>query len=270
MSKKKNYSKGPKRINSYQYSMLCVIGVLAFFLIWQILVEYKIVSTQYLVKPSKVFSTFIYKLSNKPPDGSTLQENIIASLYVALSGFLVATVIGIPLGLLMGWYRPIDKFIRPVFEIIRPVPPVAWIPMSILWLGIGLKAKAIIIFFSAFVPCVINSYTGIRLTNQTLINVAKTFGASDFYIFRKVGIPSALPMVFAGIRIALGNSWSTLVAAEMLAANAGLGFMIIMGRQFARPDIIILGMMVIGAIGAVLSTVLARFEKNLVRWRVAR
>ena len=92
--------------------------------------------------------------------------------------------------------------------------------------------------FTAFVPCVINSYTGIKLTNKTLINVSRTFGASNAEIFWKVGVPSSLPMVFAGIRVALGNSWSTLVAAEMLAASAGLGYMIQIGRTVARPDIV--------------------------------
>jgi len=247
--------------------MLCVIGILGFFLIWQMAVDFGWISSQYLAAPTKVLTTFVTKLTNKNPDGSTLPVNILTSLSVALSGFGVAVVIGTPLGLLMGWYKPIDRFVRPVFEIVRPIPPIAWIPLTILWLGIGLGAKALIIFFSAFVPCVINSYTGIKLTNQTFINVAKTFGAGNFTVFWKVGIPSALPMAFAGIRIALGNAWTTLVAAELLASNAGLGYMISMGRQFARPDIIILGMVVIGVIGALFSAVLSRVENSMVRGR---
>ena len=127
-----------------------------------------------------------------------------------------------------------------------------------------------IIFFTAFVPCVINSYTGIKLTSKTLIDVSRTFGAPNYEIFWKVGVPSALPMVFAGIRVALGNSWSTLVAAEMLAASAGLGYMIQIGRTVARPDIVIVGMVVIGAIGAVLSLILSRAEGYFLRWKVNR
>lgn len=143
-------------------------------------------------------------------------------------------------------------------------------PLVVVWMGIGLKAKALIIFFTAFVPCVINSYTGIKLTSKTLINVSRTFGASNAEIFWKVGVPSSLPMVFAGIRVALGNSWSTLVAAEMLAASAGLGYMIQIGRTVARPDIVIVGMVVIGAIGAILSGFLSRAEKYFLRWKVNR
>lgn len=191
--------------------------------------------------------------------------NIMASLQVALSGFLLAIVIGIPLGLVMGWYRLAESFFRPVFELVRPIPPIAWIPLVVVWFGIGLKAKALIIFFSAFVPCVINAYTGIQLTSRTYINVAKTFGASETEIFYKVGIPSSLPMVFAGIRVALGNSWSTLVAAEMLAATAGLGYMIQFGRTIARPELVIAGMVVIGAIGAVLSGILSFTEKKFIK-----
>ena len=159
-----------------------------------------------------------------------------------------------------------DRFVTPLFEIIRPIPPISWIPLTILWLGIGLKAQAFIIFFSAFIPCVINSYTGIKQTSPVLINVAKTFGASNFTIFIKVGIPSSLPITFAGIRVALGNSWSTLVAAEMLASSAGLGYMILMGRAFARPDIIVLGMLVIGIIGAIMTALLELAEKKIVKW----
>ena len=119
-------------------------------------------------------------------------------------------------------------------------------------------------------PCVINSYTGIKLTNPTLINVAKTCGATNFQVFYKVGVPSSVQMIFAGIRVALGASWSTLVAAEMLASDSGLGFMILMGRMFARPDLIVLGMLIIGLIGALMTIILSKFENNLARWRSGR
>ncbi len=187
---------------------------------------------------------------------------------VALSGFLAAIIIGVPLGLVMGWWTYADRFIRPIFELVRPVPPIAWIPLVVVWMGIGLKAKALIIFFTAFVPCVINSYTGIKLTNKTLINVSRTFPPMRRYSGKWGAF--LLPMVFAGIRVALGNSWSTLVAAEMLAASAGLGYMIQIGRTVARPDIVIVGMVVIGAIGAILSGFLSRAEKYFLRWKVNR
>ena len=256
--------------SSIQLILLSAAGILSFLLIWQLAGTLGLVDTKMLPPPTRIFETIIAKFTEKAPDGNIMTTNILASLQVALSGFFSAIVIGVPLGLLMGWWTGADRFIRPVFELIRPVPPIAWIPLVVVWMGIGLKAKALIIFFTAFVPCVINSYTGIKLTNETLINVSKTFGASNLEIFWKVGVPSSLPMVFAGIRVALGNSWSTLVAAEMLAASAGLGYMIQVGRTVARPDIVIAGMVVIGAIGAILSAILSRCEKYFLRWKVNR
>ena len=253
-----------------KFMLLSAFGILLFLLIWHMAAVTGIVNPKTLPEPAIVFKTLLDKVGNKEPDGNILIVNILASLQVALSGFLLANVIGIPLGLFMGWWKYTDRFMRPIFELIRPIPPIAWIPLVVVWMGIGLQAKALIIFFTAFVPCVINSYTGIKLTNQTLINVSKTFGAKNFEIFYKVGIPSSLPMVFAGIRVALGNSWSTLVAAEMLAASAGLGYMIQLGRTVARPDIVIVGMVVIGAIGAVLSALLSQLEGYFLRWKVNR
>lgn len=256
--------------SSIQFMLWSAAGILCFLLIWQLAGSLGLVDTKMLPPPTKVFETIVAKFGDEAPDGNVLIVNIIASLQVALSGFFTAIIIGVPLGLLMGWWTAADRFIRPIFELVRPVPPIAWIPLVVVWMGIGLKAKALIIFFTAFVPCVINSYTGIKLTNETLINVSKTFGASNFEIFWKVGVPSTLPMVFAGVRVALGNSWSTLVAAEMLAASAGLGYMIQVGRTVARPDIVIAGMVVIGAIGAILSAILSRCEKYFLRWKVNR
>ena len=253
-----------------KYIFLSAAGRLTVLVIWQLAVVTGLVNEKMLPAPTKILDTLIYKIGNKAPDGNVLGIDILASLQVALSGFCAAIIIGVPLGLLMGWWTYADRFIRPIFELVRPVPPIAWIPLVVVWMGVGLKAKALIIFFTAFVPCVINSYTGIKLTNKTLIDVSRTFGASNREIFWKVGVPSSLPMVFAGIRVALGNSWSTLVAAEMLAATAGLGYMIQIGRTVARPDIVIVGMVVIGAIGAVLSLILSRAEKYFLRWKVNR
>ena len=249
------------------YMILSLVGIGGFLLLWQLLVLLGAVDSTRLPAPTTILETLVYKVYNTAPDGNVLGVNILASLQVALSGFLTAILIGIPLGLFMGWWKYADRFIRPIFELIRPVPPIAWIPLVVVWAGIGLRAKSMIIFFTAFVPCVINSYTGIKLTNKTLINVSKTFGASNFETFYKIGIPSAMHMVFAGIRVALGNSWSTLVAAEMLAASAGLGYMIQIGRTVARPDIVIGGMATIGATGAILSGILSYIEHHVLKWQ---
>lgn len=256
--------------NLVRMRILTIVSIIIFLAIWQAIVDLGVADARTLPSPLKVFEALMKKMSTKAPDGNLLPTNIMASLQVSLLGFISAVILGVPLGLLMGWYKGMDRFSTPIFEFLRPVPPIAWIPIVVMWMGIGLQAKVLIIFFSAFVPCVINSYTGIRLTNQTLINVSKTFGAKNFEIFYKIGIPSSLPMVMAGIRLALGNSWSTLVAAEMLAASAGLGFMIQMGRQLARADIVVLGMVLIGILGAIMSAAFTALENHLLRWKIRK
>lgn len=262
-----NLVKSQKKKSEYQLTMLSVIGILGFLILWQCAVLAGWLPSRYVPMPTEVVKLFAVKLTDPNPDGAVLGVHILASLQVALTGFFLALIIGIPLGLFMGWFRAFDQFMRPVFEILRPIPPVSWIPLTIIWMGIGLKAKAFIVFFSAFVPCVINAYTGIKQTSQVLINVAKTCGASNFTIFYKIGIPSSMTMTFAGVRVALGNAWATLVAAEMLAASAGLGYMILQGRQFARADIIILGIVVIGMIGVLFTSALGAVEKRVLGWK---
>ena len=255
------------RKSKYQLTVLSIIGVLAFLLIWQFAVMGGLLPNRYVPMPSEVVKLFFVKWVDPNPDGAVLGVHILASLQVALTGFFLAIIIGVPLGLFMGWFRGFESFMRPIFEILRPIPPVSWIPITIIWLGLGLQAKAFIVFFSAFVPCTINAYPGIRQTSQALINVAKVCGASNFTIFRKIGIPSAMTMTFAGIRVALGNAWATLVAAEMLAANVGLGYMIQQGRSFARPDIIILGIVVIGILGVIFTWLLGLVEGKVLGWK---
>ena len=134
-------------------------------------------------------------------------------------------------------------------------------------MGIGLKAKAFIVFFAAFVPCLINSYTGIRQTKEVLINVCKTFGAGRFETFLRAGIPSSMTMTFAGVKVAIGNAWATLVAAEMLAASSGLGYMILMGRSYGRVDLVILGIVVIGVLGVIISAIIGACENLVLGWK---
>ena len=247
-------------LSNFAYAMLSVAGVLSFFLIWQLLIEFGIVSGRYLSKPTEIVALFIYKMTNTNPDGSTIPVSTLASLEVAIVGLLLAIVTGVPIGLLMGWYKGFRKFIKPVFEILRPIPPISWIPLTILWLGIGIKAKAFIIFFAAFIPCVINSATGIEQTNKTLINVAKTCGASNVEIFFKVGIPSALPIMFAGIRVAVCvlilNSivklWKKSVADKL---TLGVFIAVFLGSvllSHVSPVMFIVAAAVLGIIAAIL------------------
>ena len=257
--------KKQRRLSRKRYTLYSILTVIAFLAVWQLIVMLGLGGI--VPAPTTVFHTFIVKLTDTKPDGATLITNVLVSLQVACSGLFLAIFIGVPLGWLMGWYHSVDRFVRPIFEFIRPIPPIAWIPLTIIWLGIGLTAKAMIIFLASFIPCLINAYTGIKESNKTLINVAKTFGASDFKVFLTVAVPSSLPLTFTGIRIALNCAWSTLVAAELLAANAGIGYMISMGRSFARVDIILVGMITIGMMGFIFSWFFKKLEDLIVKWR---
>jgi ABC-type nitrate/sulfonate/bicarbonate transport system permease component len=255
-------------MGKHKYTIISGISFLTFLLIWYLCTSvFNLVSTIIIPSPYMVLKAFIFKLTSPNPDTGTLFEHIWASLQVALAGFCLGVVIGVPLGIIMGWYRRFDLFIKPIFDLMRPIPPIAWIPLMILWLGIGIKAKAVIIFFTAFIPCVINSYTGIKQTSSVHIWVAQTFGASNFTILKKVAIPTALPTIFTGMRTSLMLAWTSLVAAELLAATRGLGFMIQAARMMARTDILVVGMFTIGGIGALLAFLLGLIEKRFVKGR---
>ena len=253
---------------SLVYKIIAVISIAVFLAIWYFITDgLKLFPASTFPSPVKVLQAFIKKFYVKLPDGGTLFTHLIASLQVVLYGYILGVVIGVPLGIFMGWYRKVDLIVKPLFDLIRPIPPVGWIPIMILWLGIGITAKAMVIFVSAVTPCIINSYTGIKQTSQVHIWVAKTFGASNRRTLIKVGLPSALPMIFTGLKVSLGASWMAVVAAEMLASTKGLGYMIQMNRMVGRADNIIVGMITIGLVGALLTFILERLEKRFVKGR---
>lgn len=249
-----------------KYFILSCLSMICFLVTWQLITDvFHVFPVYALPSPVQTLKTFIAKLFNTSPDGSILFVHIAASLQVALSGFVLGAIFGIPLGIAMAWYKPVDLFVKPIFDLVRPIPPVGWVPITILFLGIDLKAKAMVIFISAIIPCIINAYSGINQTSEIHINVAKTFGMTKFEILKKVAIPTALPMIFTGLRVSLGVSWMTLVAAELVAATKGLGYMLQIARTIGRPDIIVMGMLVIAGVGAILSGILEFLEKKFVR-----
>ena len=254
-------------LQKHKYKLISVCSFLFVLLVWELVTDvFHAISPLMLPSPAKILETFIYKLSGGTnPDGATLFENIWASLKIALGGYVVGVLIGVPLGVGMAWSRRFELFAKPLFDIIRPVPALAWIPLMILWLGIGYRSKIGIIFFAAFISATVNSYTGIRRTSQVHLWVGKTFGATNRQLLFKVAIPTALPMIFTGLRLALGSAWVALVAAELLAATRGLGFMIQMARMLGRPDVIIVGMLTIGFIGLLLNTVLEKLQNKFVK-----
>ncbi|MDD3253420.1 MAG: ABC transporter permease [Lachnospiraceae bacterium] len=246
--------------------MLSIVSIVGFIAIWWLCCDVlKLTSSATLPGPVTVAKTFVKKLSSTAPDGATLPAHIFSSLQIALGGWMMGVVIGTPLGIFMAWYKKVDLFVRPVFDLLRPVPGLAWIPLMIILFGIGITPKIATVFLSAFVPCVLNSYTGIRQTKDVHMWVGQTFGASDTQMLWHIAVPTALPLIITGIRVALGASWTCIVAAEMLASTKGLGYMIQQARGIYRPDIIICGMIAIGGIGAIFSGILSLIENKIVK-----
>lgn len=248
---------------------LPVISIVLFLLLWEAVVagpaeeeSWRVPSTL-LAKPSTVLSLAVAKLTEAAPDGATILRHTWVSMKEAVLGYLLALLVGIPLGLAMGWFTVVRGLMRPVFEIIRPIPSIAWIPLTIFWFGIGLTGKVFIIWLAGLVPCVINSYVGVGMSNPTLIQMARTYGASDWQIFRTICVPSALPMVFGALQIALSACWITLVAAELLASDQGLGFLISMGRSLGRTDLVLLGMCSVAVLGTAIGFIIDKVEAKL-------
>jgi ABC-type nitrate/sulfonate/bicarbonate transport system permease component len=243
--------------------ILPIVSVATFFIGWEIMVRSGMVPETMLAAPSKVAQLLIEKLVEAEPDGALLHQHAWVSIQEAFTGYFLSLIIGLPLGLAMGWFGIAEGLARPIFEIIRPIPPVAWIPLTIFWFGIGIPGKIFIITIGGIVPCVINAYVGVKMTNPTLIQMSRTYGASDWQIFTRLCLPSALPMIFGALQIALACCWTNLVAAELLAADMGLGFMITMGRRLAMPEMVVLGMFMLGLTGAFIGIGINYVEKRL-------
>ena len=235
------------------------------FVWWMVTDGLGIFRSNALPSPMKVATTFIKKWFETKPDGATLLQHLFASLQVALGGYLIGAIVGIPLGIFMAWNDRVDMLVRPVFDLVRTIPGIAWTSVMVTLVGIGFLSKALVIFIAAMVAMVINSYSGIKQTKTVHLWVGQTFGASNWELLTRVAIPSALPMIFTGLDVALGSAWTTLVAAELLASTRGLGFMIQQARGIFRLDIIIVGMIVIAITGAVLSSIIQFFGRKLIK-----
>lgn len=200
-------------------------------------------------------------------DGSLLNASF-QSISRVLVGCLVAISLAVPLGVAIGWFSLMEDILDPVLHILRPIPPIAWIPLAILWFGLSPMSAIFIITVGAFFPSLVNTTSGIRGVDRGYIEAARTLGArTQFSILRKVALPAAMPSVLTGIRISFGIGWMAVVAGEMLAVDNGLGWMILNARRIFRPDIVIVGMMAIGSIGFIMDAGLRRLEAQLLRWR---
>ena len=198
-----------------------------------------------------------------------LHTHVLHSIALVLMGFVVAVATGVPLGLAMGWSRRVEALINPAFLLIRPIPPLAWIPLAIVWLGLGDAAKVLVIWFAAFVPSVINSYAGVRSIEPHVIEAARVLGIGRWMLVREVLVPGAAPLIFSGLRLSLQACWTTLVAAELIGAAAGLGRVLSQGALDIYPAMILVGMVAVALAGSVMTWVLGLLERRAMPWRPA-
>jgi NitT/TauT family transport system permease protein len=197
-----------------------------------------------------------------------LLKYIVASLFRVSWGFGLAVVVGVPLGLILGWFKPAFQALNPMIQILRPISPIAWIPVAILWFGIDDRAPVFLIFLASVFPITVSSMAAVQNMQLVYLRAAQNFGIKGPQLFRRVILPAALPQIITGIRIALGIAWLVVVAAEMIAVNSGLGYLIIDARNAGkRYDLVVAGMVMIGLIGLVLDLLIRQLEKfDEVKW----
>lgn len=218
-----------------------------------------------LPSPLAVFEAFFRSLS-EPIGRYTTITHVLISLYRVGIGLALATVTGIITGVAMGYSRSIEAFVKPVFEFLRPIPPLAWIPLSILWFGLGTPNKVFIVFLGSFSFITINAYEGARNVDPDLVGAARMLGANPIQVFTRIVLPSSVPDIFSGLQVAVTTSWSAVVAAEIIHSEEGAGWIIVMGMNNGNTVQILVGMIAIGVVGFVLAAVMRWAERRLCSW----
>lgn len=239
----------------------CLKGYLIFVVLliaWKVAAMMGIWSSYLLPPPEKVWKTFVKMLQNK-----TLFVHIGASMQRVLTGFSISAVIAIPLGILFGMHQKSYVYFKVLFDFIRNVPPLAMVPMLILWCGIGEESKVIIIVLASFFPIFTSTFKGIRNCDPKLIEVGKAFELSRMTIIRKIIIPNAYLDIVIGLKLALGYSFRAIIGAELIAASAGLGYLISDGKEMSRTDIVIVGILTIGLLGVLCDFIFGIFVRRL-------
>ncbi|WP_336488734.1 ABC transporter permease [Methylobacterium nigriterrae] len=244
--------------------LLGLVGTLAFFGIWTGLSASGLVLRLFLPSPLEVMERFVVLLTT-PFAGGTLVAHVASSLQRFLSGYLLAAIVGIPLGLMMGWSRLLDDIVTPIFDALRFIAPIAWVPFAALWFGTGIGGPLLIIFAGAFPPCLINAYRGARYVDPNLMEAAAMLGTPGRRVIAEVMLPAALPSIVAGLRISAGLGWQSLVGAELIVASTGVGFMMVQAQGAVSTTTVMVGMIAIGLIGVAIDVGLRLIEARIRR-----
>ena len=223
------------------------------------------VNAELVPNPAMTFDRLTQLFTNAVSN-RTLVGHIAASIRRVVIALSVSTVIGITLGVLIGWNKTMRATLGTLFELIRPIPPIAWLPLVIMWFGLGEFPKVVIVFIGTLMPIVINTYTGIRLVDPLNLDVGRVFNATERQLLFEIAIPSASPAIFAGLKNSVGGGWMVVLAAEMIGADAGVGFLITRGMEFFDVPLILVGIISIGGVGALLSVGVDLLERVVLPW----
>ena len=236
---------------------------------WQILSELSILPGQKIPSPWEVVLGLRELATVGLPRGYDLLHHTWMSLYRVILGFTLAAILGVSFGIAMGWSGIFYRAVNPILNLIRPIPPLAWIPIAILWFGIGIKSAVFLIFLGAFFPILLDTISGVKSVPPIYIEATRTLGARRADLLLKVIVPGAMPSIMTGMRVGLGIGWMTLVAAEFTGVKSGLGlgYMIMTARDIQRVDELVAGMVVIGLVGVGMDKILRMVEARLLRWR---
>lgn len=243
------------------YAVEYVALIVAIILVWQIMNVSGRLNPVILPAPAKVWTTFIGLIKN-----GTLLTNLLISVTRVLKGYVLAMALGLILGIFIGLFEHVRRFTDLLVQIIKPIPPIAWIPLVILWFGIGESGKVFLIFLGGFFTMLVNVVDGIRQADVKLLEVSQTAETPFLkHVFRVI-IPGAAPNIFTGFRVGLSSCWMCVVAAELVSSNTGLGYMIMNARQFGQTDVVIVGMLIIGLVGKIMDSLLKAIEGRVIKW----
>ena len=245
---------------------LSVVGLASFFAVWTLIAVSGLVQPQFLPTPWAVAQEF-FRLVNEPFAGYTLPVHLAASLGRFAMGFGLAAAIGVPLGLLMGWFRTLDVIVSPLFDALRFVAPIAWVPFAALWFGTGIGGPVLIIFSGAFPPCLINAYRGAKYVEPRYIEAARTLGVGNVRMVTEVLLPASIPSIVAGLRISAGLGWQSLIGAELIVASSGIGYLMVKGQSNISTAIVMSGMIAIGIVGVTIDVLLRALQARIERHR---
>ncbi len=243
-----------------------IVAIAAFILVWQFISTFTPAKNT-TPQPLPVFILLIQSMF-EPIGPYTIFGHLAISLKRVLVGFGMACIMGIIVGISMGTNRYTRAIVRPIFEMLRPIPPIAWIPLAILWFGIDETTKYFIIFIGAFTNVTLNAYTAAIKVDPVLTGAARMLGTNDSDIFLRVILPSCMPQIFAGMQVGLSTSWMAVLAAEMVSSYAGCGWIIIRGSDSANIPQVLMGMIVIGVVGLLLAVIIRAMERRICNWNI--